>query len=94
MPVDPTVLVPDFKWPEVLAGAMNSVTSEFNPHRHEPRLYAPSDAALTADIVLFADKTINYYDVEVAGMTQMQLWALVKRKLNYRGEVLAAKGGD
>jgi hypothetical protein len=54
---------PDFVFPEVLAVAMNSVVSDFNPNAPDPRLYSTNDTALSDDMNIFHQKSSNYYEI-------------------------------
>lgn len=41
---------PSFKWPDILAAAMESVALESNPHPVEPRLYVQANEALSREV--------------------------------------------
>jgi hypothetical protein len=87
-----TNINPDFKWPEVIAAAMNSVVSEFNLQPPNPRLYATNDIQLTDDIERFREKCNNYYDVYLYGLSNVALKILMKRKVGYSGQIMSSTG--
>jgi len=82
----------DFVWPEIIAAALNSVVSEFNPHPPNPRMYSPTDVALTEAIVLFNIKSSIFYDGVLKASTNNFLQSLIKRKIGYNGEIPAISG--
>jgi hypothetical protein len=82
---------PDFVWPEVIAAAMNSVLSDFNPNPRNPRLYSTTDADLTADINFFRERCNDYFN-SLKTLTNNTLKIMLKRKIGYTGEVLSTTG--
>ena len=56
-----SIINTNFKWPEVMVAAMNSVVTEFNRHPPQPRLYSVTDDELLNDITSFKEKTEYYY---------------------------------
>lgn len=81
-----------FEYPPVLAAAMNSVASEFNPHPGNPRVYSVNDQNLTASINRFRDSTQNYYRVVLEQCQVTKLQAMLKRKVEFSGEVCSTTG--
>ena len=82
----------NFVWPEIIAAALNSVVSEFNPHPPNPRMYSPTDVALTEAIVLFNIKSSMYYEEILKASTNVFLQSFIKRKIGYNGEILSISG--
>jgi hypothetical protein len=82
----------DFKWPEVIVAAMNSVISEFNPNPPNPRLYTTTDTQLTDDLERFREKCNDYYQGFLSNLTVIGLKNLMKRKVGYTGETISTTG--
>ena len=83
---------PDFVWPEVVAAALNSVVSEFNPNPPNPRIYSTTDESLVEDVLYFSTKTSVYYDITLKSYTIAALQTLIRRKVGYKGEVMSTSG--
>jgi hypothetical protein len=83
---------PEFKWPEVIAAAMDSVVSEFNPHPMHPRLYTTTDNQLTDDIDVFREKCSNYYTVYLLNNNVVNIKSMIKRKIGYSGQIMSTFG--
>lgn len=77
----------DFKWPEVMVAAMNSVVTEFNRHPSAPRLYSVTDELLLSDVNYFQLNTNFYYEEVLPNLLKPDLVSLLKRKVSYTGEV-------
>jgi hypothetical protein len=57
---------PNFKWPELVAIATNSVASrQFNPHPPAPRIYSTLDDHIVQRKIRFIDLTALFYDVKL-----------------------------
>lgn len=83
---------PSFKWPEVIAAAMNCVESEQHPIGQTPRLYSITDASLLSDRNYFHEATDSYYMIELNSKTVTALSAIIGKKLTYKGETMSTSG--
>mmetsp|Transcript_3797 Transcript_3797/g.5355 ORF Transcript_3797/g.5355 Transcript_3797/m.5355 type:complete len:396 (-) Transcript_3797:578-1765(-) len=78
---------PNFKWPEAIAIAMNSVASDrFNPHPPEARVYSALDEQIVLKKQNFCDATVLYYDGRLKTATAKLLKEMLRRRVGYSGE--------
>ena len=78
---------PNFKWPEAVAVAMNSVALEqFNPHPNDPRMYSALDDHIIGKKQTFCDETVLHYDVRLKGLAAKILKDILRRRIGYSGE--------
>jgi hypothetical protein len=82
----------DFAWPEVIALAMPSVITDFNPHPPAPRAYSSHDVALQAGVQVFHDAARPFYEAQLDTCTVVVITAKLRRKLSYSGEELPVTG--
>jgi hypothetical protein len=71
---------PDFVWPEVIAAAMNSVQSDFNPNPNNPRLYSTTDVDLTEVLNSFKERCSPHYN-NLKSTTNNCLKIMLKRRV-------------
>jgi len=83
---------PDFQWPEIIAAAMNSVVTDFNPHAPNPRMYSTTDISLEENVLTYTTNSAAYYEIVLAGLTNTALQSVIKRKVGYNGEVMPISG--
>ena len=88
----PATLHDDFKFPELLALATNSVVSTTNPHPPEPRIYSPTDEALALDVQKFLLLHDPYFVLHIKTMSNPALISLLRRKVLYSGEMQVLTG--
>jgi hypothetical protein len=84
---------PNFKWPELVAIATNSVASDqFNPRAPDPRVYSTLDDHIVQKKNRFVDLTALYYDVKLLECTRAVLVAFINRRIGYSGEENSTTG--
>ena len=84
---------PNFKWPELVAIATNSVASrQFNPHPPAPRIYSTLDDHIVQSKIRFIDLTALFYDVKLIQCTKKVLVEFMRRRIGYSGEDISATG--
>jgi hypothetical protein len=85
---------PNFKWPELIAIATNSVASrQFNPHPPVPRIYSTLDNHIIQEkIRFFIDLTAIFYDVKLSQSTKKFLVEFLRRRIGYSGEDISTTG--
>ena len=99
LPKKTNIVDDQFQWPEVLAAAMPSVASRFNPHPPESRLFAVVDKRLLDDLQRFKLHTVEFYK-SIKDNTRQALFteASVKEdfwlsKIDFNGEHLPTGSG-
>jgi len=84
---------PNFKWPELIAIATNSVASrQFNPHPPAPRIYSTLDNHIIQKKIRFIDLTAIFYDVKLSQSTKKFLVEFLRRRIGYSGEDISTTG--
>ena len=84
---------PNFKWPELVAIATNSVASDqFNPRPLDPRVYSTLDDHIVHKKLLFIDQTALHYDVKLLDCAKAFLVSLIQRRVGYSGEENSTSG--
>jgi hypothetical protein len=84
---------PNFKWPELVAIATNSVASDqFNPRPLDPRVYSTLDDHIIQRKIMFTNLTALYYDVKLLDCTRAVLIASINRRIGYSGEENSTSG--
>jgi hypothetical protein len=84
---------PQFRWPDRLVAAMNSVETSFNKNPQPARLYALTDQTLIAWRQSFTDTVEAYYQL-VSGFTKPKIITLVKRLVPYSGEPFSVSAAN
>jgi len=76
----------EFKWPDRLAAAMNSVETSQNKAPQPARLYALTDQTLITWRQSFSDSVEPYYQLVNNKLSKNEMIALTKRFFTYTGE--------
>ena len=84
---------PNFKWPESVAIATNSVASDqFNPHPSVPRIYSTLDEYIILKKQFFCNRTALFYEVKLKAETGKFLKDFLARRIGYSGEEGSSTG--
>jgi len=84
---------PNFKWPELIAIATNSVASDqFNPRPLVPRIYSVLDDQILLKKQYFQDESAVHYEVKLNRELATSLKAILRRRVGYSGEEPSLSG--
>ena len=89
--VEAETLRSDFKWPLIIAVAMNSVQSEMNPLPPRPRLTTATNPDLLQRLEYFKTSTGNYYEM-ILELAKPAIISLLIRRVYYRGDIPTSTG--